>query len=315
MNRTDRVIACAIIKDEPALADTLESLRTVLGDALAGIVLHETSEDERNADALETRLQDVAVAAFVSHRTFDNFAGARNACLDEAEIVASGVGAPWLLMFSGGATFSGSWRPPEGDNEALAHTELCGDLEFRKVGPIRANSDLRYVGRTHESIDAGPVESLPHCGLIVDYSADFDPEKKAARWRQDIALLADDYSPRGRFYLAQSFKCLGIVHEAFAYSMIRAEMHGYEPERRQAVVYAVETAPTLGLARYAASRAPDCADVQLALAERCFAVRDPAVEQAIVLAASLEDRSMFANRRLHERCVELHATIKGATYE
>jgi hypothetical protein len=253
---------------------------------------------------------------FVYSRAFDDFSSARNACLDTAKIVANRYTAPWLLMFSGGAKFSGSWRPPEGDNEALAHTELCGDLEFRKVGPIRANSDLRYVGRTHESIDAGLVESLPHCGLTVDYSADFDPEKKAARWRQDIALLADDYSPRGRFYLAQSFKCLGIVHEAFAYSTIRAEMRGYEPERRQAVVYAVETAPTLGLARYAASLAPDCADVQLALAERCFAVRDSAAaEQAIVLAASLEDRSMFAHRRLHERCVELHAMIKGVTYE
>jgi hypothetical protein len=312
MGTNQDVVACAIVKGEPKIAETIENLRAVLGPALRAVVLHETSNDD-GSEAYA--LAEKEIAEVVEHRPFDDFASARNACLDDASSYAQNVRATWILMFSGGATFTGSWRPFEGDHDALAHTELCGDLEFRKVGPIRANSKLRYVGRTHESIDAGPVESLPHCGLTVDYSADFDPEKKAARWRQDIALLADDYSPRGRFYLAQSFKCLAIVHEAFAYSMIRAEMHGYEPERRQAVVYAVETAPTLGLARYASSLAPDCADVQLALAERCFAVRDPAVEQAIVLAASLEDRSMFANRRLHERCVELHAMLKGVTYE
>lgn len=311
----NHVIACAIIKNEPNFAKTLGSLREAVGANLAAVVVHDTgSADAEEIPFILGAFQSATgVPSVCYERPFYDFSSARNACLNSAAIHARRARAGWLFMFSAGATFEGKWAPPKKPRfDALRHTERLGDFEYPKICTISARSKLRFDGLTHEAIDAGtPAHELPHCGLIVDYSGDWDPEKKAERWRQDIALLADDYSPRGRFYLAQSFRCLGIYNEAFAYAMIRLEQHGYELERRQAAVYAVETAPTIRLARFAATFAPDCADVQLALAERELREKNlPEVSRAIMLATTLEDRAMFANTKLYSRCAEIQEMLK-----
>jgi hypothetical protein len=308
MRTKEGVIACAIVKNEPRFSETVNSLREAVGPALRGIVIHDTGSDRVDALAALSDLDGGDVIVY--SRPFDDFASARNACLDDACKRAAKRGAPWLFMFSAGAKFSGSWKGAAGP--AMRHTEVLGDAEFSKVCAIRAGSSLRFAGRTHESIDVSPlaVEDLPHCGLTVDYTADWDPAKKRDRWLLDIELLKDDYSPRGRFYLAQSFKCLGMYHEAFCYYLARLEMSGYEPERLQAAREAVVTAPTITSARFAARYAPDCADVQLALAERELTERNyHETRKAAVLASALETRSMFQDRNLQTRCAEISARV------
>lgn len=315
----NHVIACAIVKNEPNFGETLGSLRDAMGDALAGIVVHDTgsTDAEEIPFILGTFQSATGVPSVCYERPFDDFSSARNACLKSAVIHARRARAGWLFMFSAGATFEGKWAPPKKPRfDALQHTEVLGDVSYAKICTVGARSKLRFNGLTHEaiSVDGANADELDHCGLTVDYSGDWDPEKKAERWRQDIALLASDYSPRGRFYLAQSFKCLGIYNEAFAYAMIRLDQHGHAPERRQAAVYAVETAPTIRLARVAAQAAPDCADVQLALAERELREKNlPEVSRAIMLATTLEDRAMFANTKLYSRCAEITAQIKESS--
>jgi hypothetical protein len=300
------VIACAIVKNEErqAIESPLEDLSVIMGANLIGCVIHDTGSDEFHEIDPGIVQGVTGVATRLKRRPFGDFSSARNACLDDARRLAKGRAA-WLLMFSAGAVFSGEWTPQAGP--AMAHTERCGEFDLLKVGPIRVGSSLRYEGRTHEVITPDRnIEDLPHCGLTVDYSRDYDPEKKAARRLLDIELLKDDYSPRGRFYLAQSFDLLGAYHEAFAYYMVRAEQKGYEPERLQAVCGAIKTAPTVPLARFAHMRGDWCADVSLALAEREARERNRgAAASMAAFALTLETRSMFKNRGLVARCAEI----------
>ncbi len=303
------VIAAAIVRDEPNFGATVAQLASVIGPALKGVVIHDTGSNP----PLEIESDD-RFPIYVYQRPFDDFASARNACLGSASMIARGRRAGWLFMFSAGAEFSGKWSPPRRSrHEALSHVERLGSHEFVKICTVQARSALRFSGRTHEAISA-PVlaEELDPCGLVVDYSKDWNLEKKKRRWALDIDLLKDDYSPRGRFYLAQSFKNLGIIHEAFCYYMARLTMQGYEPERREAACGAIQTAPTIELARFAAAHAPDCADVQLSLAERELRQKNPVeTMRAVVLASALEERSMFANVNLYNRCAEITAALKA----
>lgn len=315
MGTNAKIVACAIIKDEPKFGETLANLKICLGKALAGVVIHETSETplgELGADVLADDWGQGPLLR-INHRPFDDFSSARNACLDDAQRCAREVGASWVLMFSAGAEFSGKFVAPRKIGVGmLAHTERCGESEFLKAGPIHVRSTARYVGKTHESLDAGcDLSEVPHCGLTVDYSRDFDPEKKARRCLLDIRLLQDDYSPRGRFYLAQSFDVLKAYNEAFGYYAFRLSQQGFELERLQAVCGAVKTAPTIQLARWAAQHGADCADVQLSLAEREIAAQNTSeAQRAVILASLLEKRSMFKNTRLAERCAEITEMCK-----
>ena len=301
--RTERsVVACAIVKDEPRLNETIANVREAFGDALAGVLIVDTGSRYvpwgANADAL---LQ----------RPFADFASARNACLDDAESMARLKGAEWLFMFSGGAEISGTFRAPDADRHApaLAHTERLGSTTFAKCTTVRVGSGLRYAGLTHEVIAVpGGAESLPHCGLTVDYTADWNPEKKRERWLLDVKLLENDYTPRGRYYLAQSYDCLGMNQQAFWHYAQRLEMRGYEPERRQAAVGAVRVAPTLALANWAAHVEPS-AESMLALAERYERahVHDRAKGAVNRALSLLSARSLFARVDLVERCKEILA--------
>lgn len=299
---TDRsVIACAIVKDEPRLDETIANVRAAIGPALAGVLIVDTGSHNIPYDCHSDWLR---------FRPFDDFASARNACFDEAERMARGdVGATWLFMFSGGADISGTWHAPDASRNvpALAHTERLGKSTFPKCATVRVGSGLRYAGVTHEVIAVpGGVESLPHCGLTVDYTSDWNPEKKRQRWLLDVELLKSDYTPRGRFYLAQSYDCLHMFPEAFWHYAQRLEMSGYEPERLQAAVNAVRAAPTMALANWASIQA-DSADACLELAERRLRAKD--VERAKASAehalSRLDVRSMFARADLVERCKEI----------
>ncbi len=296
-----RAIACAIVKNEPRLAETIANVRGVFGDALAGVLIHDTgSSPPEYAPTADRRRV----------RPFDDFASARNACLDDAEEVAIAHGAEWLFMFSGGAEISGSWHVAETSRApALCHTERLGAATYAKCCTVRVGSGLRFAGKTHEVIVGAPdVNELPHCGLTVDYSADWNPEKKRARWLLDLDLLADDYSPRGRYYYAQTLDCLGMNDEAFCAYARRLEMRGYLPEKRQAAANAVRVAPTLALASWAATVEPS-AEAWLALAERCKREQLDAAVRSFALAAQNDCfagvRSLFARTDIHARCKEL----------
>ncbi len=257
----ERVVACAIMKDEePTLMATLQSVRECLGERLAAIVIHDTgSTDQTNELAVENGCE-------VTCRLFDDFSSARNACLDEAEFYAQTCGAEWLLMFSGGARLTGTFTP--GNDTALSHYETQGHgVQWIKIGPIRVGSGLRYAGRTHECIDIGKnPDAIPFCGLTVSYQ--HDAGDKTKRWELDLELLKDDMSTRGRYYYAQTLDSLKRWPEAFHWYAHRASLQGFEEERRQAVVNAVRTAPTMFFARMAIALASDCPDVYLEAARR-----------------------------------------------
>lgn len=298
MRRKGAVVACAIMKNEETeIRTTVESLRACLGPALAGIVIHDTgSTDRTNEIAVE-------LGCVVECRLFDDFASARNAAIVSAIALRPGNEAVWILPFSAGARFSGKFKGAPG--LAMVHTERRGGAEWSKVGPIRAGSGLRYEGRTHECFPIAP-DGLAHCGITVDYSA--DAKDRHPRWELDLLLLENDYSPRGRYYYAQTLDCLGRYAEAFAAYMHRVEQMGYEPERLRAVANAVRTAQTMRLARFVTALAPGCADVQLEMAwreERAGNVEAAKTFARIALAC--ETRALFAITNLIGECERILA--------
>ena len=297
---TGRVIACAIVKDEPRLAETITAVRATLGDACAGVLIHDTV-------SAHCPLAPCAGEDWLVSRPFDDFASARNACLDDAEALALNphTNATWLFMFSGGATFSGFWSVAGSPNApALVHTERLGKAGYPKCCTVRVGSGLRFAGLTHEVIAVpGGIESLPHCGVVVDYTNDFDPAKKRARWLLDVKLLQNDYTPRGRYYLAQSYDCLGMNPEAFWHYAQRIAMRGYEPERRQAAANAVRIAPTMALAMWAADTCVS-AEAELELAERYMSARN--VEAARSRAGLALDAFAHGTRSLFPRSDLVH---------
>jgi hypothetical protein len=121
---------------------------------------------------------------------------------------------------------------------------------------LRAGAGWRYVGRTHE-VAIGPLGGpwmgpvIPGVSVIVD-RADRPPEAWAARWRRDVALLAQDKierpeDPRPVFYLGQTHECLAMltgVEEASQIGHLRAaarayaqrsKMEGYRDETYEAL--------------------------------------------------------------------------------
>jgi hypothetical protein len=301
-----KVIACAIVKNEEidSITRPLRELRAIMGDALVSIVIHDTGSDEFHEIDPGIVQGVTGVATRLKRRPFDDFSNARNACLADASRLSGGRAA-WLLMFSAGAEFTGVWDP--GPGRCNLHTETCGALTFSKVGPIRAGSSLHYQGLTHESIDPGqPIDTIRHCGLRVSYDRDWNLEKKRQRWELDVQLLANDFSPRGRFYLAQSLDMLGRAPDAFYYYVQRSNMLTHEPERLQAVAGAVKNAPTLRLACTMHLQGDWCADVTLALAERYLEFKErKAAAYTAMIALGQSTRSMFARGDLDERCAEI----------
>lgn len=223
-----------IVKNEaPTIAQTLASARAALGPGPTLIVDTGSTDgtvDEINRWACEV-WEDGLGPVFLHFRPFDDFASSRNHALKLAW-----EQAPLAFMVSAGAIVRGRAIASPVVQPMTARTRL-GNLEY--VTPRIFPRGWRYVGKVHEYAE-GPGK-LVDSGLIVDYCLKDD--ERPRRWVRDLALLEDDFTPRGRFYYAQTLECLGRRSQALSAYLARAEIEdGFWQERVISLIRAIPLA-------------------------------------------------------------------------
>ena len=211
-----------IVRNESAtITDTLWSARR----AMPGIAVcvHDTGSTDDTIARVQAWADDAGGHVELASRPFDDFSGARNACLDHAFQVSEG--SP-VVMVDAGVIVSGAWN---GKAPAAVRCVLGTD-EYPRVQVFTPG--WHYIGAVHEYPEGpGRAKALHNdSGLVFTYS--LRDTNRSKRWLRDLALLEGDMSPRGRFYYAQTLDCLGRKTQAKPAYLARAAMaEGYSQER------------------------------------------------------------------------------------
>ena len=227
-----------IVKNEaPTLALTLESARAALGHGPTVIV--DTGSTDDTIGVVERWAAQGYRPTKIYQRPFDDFSRSRNAAL-----ALAWKEAPSACMVDAGVVVRGTYR---------RHAYPATQVPSPETAEIRLGSLLYvrpqilvpgwgYYGKVHEYA-AGPGALRPS-GLTFAY--ELKDEERGRRWVRDLALLEDDFSPRGRFYYAQTLDLLGRRTQALKAYLERFEIHdtGYWQERVIAMIRAIPLAAT-----------------------------------------------------------------------
>jgi len=260
-------VLALIVKDEAqTIAKTLDSARRSLGPGPT--VIHDTGSTDHTIEAVELWAKRHAVGVTtIASRPFDDFSHARNACLAHAFEHGDRV-----CMVDASVIVSGTLLP--GDGPAFA-TLLMGNMTWTR--PQIFVPGWEYHGAVHEYA-TGP--GLPKdSGLTFAYSLP-DGGSRARRWLRDLALLEGDFSPRGRFYYAQTLDCLGRKSQAEPAYVERYNISesGFWEERVIAMLRCIPMTRDYAMAERYAGRAlaldATRGEVWLALAERAPTPRE-----------------------------------------
>jgi hypothetical protein len=111
---------------------------------------------------------------------------------------------------------------------------------------IRSDTPARFEGRTHEHFDPSGLAVIPSSAAIAYGTVPRSVERERAGAMRDLALLEDDTTPRGVFYLAQTWHDLGACHQALRLYDQRASMGGWVDETFVAMLRAARIANSHG---------------------------------------------------------------------
>ncbi len=245
-------VVCMIVRDEAeTIAQTLASIRETLGPELRAIVVHDTGSSDDTPGICEEH------GAIVCSQTWVDFSTNRNRALAAGE--AHAQPGDVLLMISAGALLRGDPTLPDpGAGSAWKVKYKLGSTTYYKPMVFIPGKGWGFTGRVHECITTPPGESVAETSsnLLMDFCLRDDA--RPARWHRDLDLLVDDYSPRGRFYYAQSLELTGQRALAFFWYLHRgARTDGGYEERSMAFIRAIKLAPSYDAARWCCSKALD----------------------------------------------------------
>ncbi|RTL06981.1 hypothetical protein EKK58_02250 [Candidatus Dependentiae bacterium] len=104
----------------------------------------------------------------------------------------------------------------------------AGDLVLDQVRLVRKESNDKWVGKVHEVIVAERLDFVPRNVEFYFKPEKAGREKSLARWHWDKAILLEEYNKnpkdsRTLFYLAQTYECLGDIHNAVRYYILRSQ--------------------------------------------------------------------------------------------
>ena len=116
--------------------------------------------------------------------------------------------------------------------DVLMLTQRDRGSEWKNVRVISADIEARYVGRTHEYIACSAPTTTKSSPVLIDHG---DGGCRADKFERDERLLRMDLAEnlgnyRSMFYLANTLRSLGRVHEAKAYYDIRAKSLDFPEE-------------------------------------------------------------------------------------
>ena len=220
---------CMIVKDEAAVID--RCLRSVR-DLIDYWVICDTGSTDGTQDRIRAALEDVP--GELHERPWVDFGHNRT----EALSLARGK-ADYLLLLDADWTFEAEPGAIDGLTEdvyLVRHVHRpSGDFELYNRHLVRGDIDWRYVGATHEYIQADreTSEARLDAARIVNW-ADGGVGRER-RWRQDVELLEKDLlrdpgNLRSLFYMAQTYRDLGATARAIELYERRAAAGGWEEE-------------------------------------------------------------------------------------
>lgn len=221
-----------IAKDEESgIEHTLRSFLPFVN----GMLVMDTGSQDR------TREIACDLGALVVNEKFHDFSSARNLALDHGR----GLDTPWLIMVSGDDVANGipDFSNQESFDDALFVSRIEDGWTYKQSLVTRVESGWRYSGKTHEVI-SGPNgeitrQDLPGSLVISKASRHSDSSVRRKRWHLDLEILLEEcrlhpLDTRSRFYLAQTFECLGILPHALDSYRLRVELGGWHEERYEA---------------------------------------------------------------------------------
>ncbi len=155
------------------------------------------------------------------------------------EALELGNDADWLLRLDADMTVEHhpgmkAWLNTDGDPDCHAWNVEVNDsgLLYRLPLLVRGGMEWRYVGATHEYLDATERKLRSLTGMTVHHHGDGSNRKD--KFERDLALLADGYEhddPRAVFYTAECYRFLGRVDDAITAYRKRTALNGFEEER------------------------------------------------------------------------------------
>lgn len=236
-----------IVKNEaPSIAITLESARAALGPGPTFIL--DTGSTDATIEEIKRWAHTTHRECVIAVRPFDDFASSRNAALAGAwkmAPLACMVDAGVVVTGSLDATIQGGKYLPLAPPYAWAMTATIrlGSLQYERpqIFPV----GWRYVGRVHEYAEGPPSHDRVNrlCSSGLTFSYELRDTARAERWLRDLALLEDDFTPRGRFYYAQTLELIGRRSQAVKAYLDRADMlDGYWQERVVALIRCIPLA-------------------------------------------------------------------------
>lgn len=201
----------------------------------------------------------------------------------------------WLLRLDADMTIEAhpglkDWLRDEACADGY-NVELCeSGTSWRLPLLVRGGLDWRYVGPTHEYLDADGRSFRDLMGLKVIHHA--DGTNRAEKFERDIALLAEGVErgdARSIFYTAESLRCLGMVPEAVEMFDRRSSMVGTWEEEAwyaayRAGVCMLDIDPEDGIKRLLAAhhRRPSRAESLFAIENWCSSRRVRVLPQDVL---------------------------------
>jgi glycosyltransferase involved in cell wall biosynthesis len=217
-----------IVKNESAIIDRCLA---AVAPLVSAWVICDTGSDDDTPERVKRFFDERGIPGELHRIPFLNFEQARNAALDLAR--ASALDFEYLLFVD--ADMELVVEDPEFANGITGRSYLLqqrNEIAYYNTRLLRRDTPARYVGVTHEYLDAGaPPEKLTGA-WFVDHAAGANRVGKFerdARLLED-ALLREPDNARYVFYLAQSQRDAGALGTARETYVRRVGMGGWNEE-------------------------------------------------------------------------------------
>jgi glycosyltransferase involved in cell wall biosynthesis len=222
------VTVCAIVRDEEAvIARMIRCAHDVLGARLAGVILADTGSVDATIATARRAAHELAVPIVVRHHKWQNFAANRNMLLELARRLAKG----FLLLLDADMTLEGEVGPLDGRGYMVEFSQGDDLVSTWQPYLIHRDTPCRYIGKIHGALE---IDGLPK---LVGAKLVHRPEPGRAGRRLNLAremleqeVAENPEDARSVFYLAETYRDLGMDAEAVPMYARRAEMTTGWPE-------------------------------------------------------------------------------------